>query len=168
MSVSAWPSPQNAPSSAARRAARSRDDATSVVTAAMWSGSVAWRSPSSAATTSTTRTDPPPERCAIRSSSPNIGPTLPLLQVVRNKIRAVSHDHTHEPAGPDALRQRGRRITRQRRLVWEARVAEPDTHLSADALVDRVRAQLPTVDPSTVYRTLDLLVREGLVRRIDL
>jgi Fe2+ or Zn2+ uptake regulation protein len=80
----------------------------------------------------------------------------------------VTHGHPHEPAGPDALRQRGRRITRQRRLIWDALVAEPDTHLSADDVVARVRVQMPTVDPSTVYRTLDLLVREGLVRRTDL
>jgi Fur family ferric uptake transcriptional regulator len=76
--------------------------------------------------------------------------------------------HTHEPAGPDALRQRGRRITRQRRLIWDALTAEPESHLSADDLVERVRAQMPKLDPSTVYRTLDLLVREGLVRRTDL
>jgi Fe2+ or Zn2+ uptake regulation protein len=80
----------------------------------------------------------------------------------------VPHGHSHEPTGPDALRQRGRRITRQRRLIWETLVAEPDSHLSADDLVARVREHLPTVDPSTVYRTLDLLVREGLVRRTDL
>jgi Fur family transcriptional regulator, ferric uptake regulator len=80
----------------------------------------------------------------------------------------VPHDHVHEPLGPDALRQRGRRITRQRRLIWDALVAEPDTHLSADELVTRVREQMPKVDPSTIYRTLDMLCREGLVRRTDL
>jgi Fur family ferric uptake transcriptional regulator len=31
-----------------------------------------------------------------------------------------------------------------------------------------VRAELPSVNPSTVYRTLDLLVAEGLVLRTDL
>ena len=48
-----------APSSGARRRAPYRPEATSAVTAAMWSGSVAWRSPSSAATRRTTRTEPP-------------------------------------------------------------------------------------------------------------
>jgi Fur family ferric uptake transcriptional regulator len=80
----------------------------------------------------------------------------------------VGHEHPHEPPGPDALRQRGRRITRQRRLIWDALVAEPDSHLSAEDVVARVAAQMTKVDPSTVYRTLDLLVREGLVRRTDL
>ena len=51
--------------------------------------------------------------------------------------------HSHEPVGPDALRQRGRRITRQRRLIWDALTAEPESHLSADDLVERVRAQMP-------------------------
>lgn len=78
------------------------------------------------------------------------------------------HDHVHEPTGPDALRQRGRRITRQRRLIWDALVEHPDTHLSADDIVARVRSHMTKVDPSTVYRTLDLLEREGLVRRTNL
>ena len=78
------------------------------------------------------------------------------------------HEHPNEPPGPDALRQRGRRITRQRRLIWDALVAEPDSHLSAEDVVARVAAQMTKVDPSTVYRTLDLLVRAGLVRRTDL
>jgi Fur family transcriptional regulator, ferric uptake regulator len=80
----------------------------------------------------------------------------------------VAHEHTHDRPDADALRQRGRRITRQRRLIWDALNAEPETHLSADDLVERVRAHMAKVDPSTVYRTLDMLVREGLVRRTDL
>src|SRR2546429_9128709 len=69
-----------------------------------------------------------------------------------------AHGHAHEaPAGPAELRSRGRRLTRQRRLIWAALVAEPDVHLSADDVVERVGG----VDPSTVYRTLELLVEEG-------
>jgi Fur family ferric uptake transcriptional regulator len=79
------------------------------------------------------------------------------------------HDHTHEaPAGPAALRSSGRRLTRQRQLIWEALTADPERHLSADELVERVRIQLPRVNPSTVYRTLELLVGEGHVVRTDL
>jgi Fur family ferric uptake transcriptional regulator len=47
-------------------------------------------------------------------------------------------------------------------------VAEADRHLSADEVVDQVREQLPTLNPSTVYRTLELLVDEGLLLRTDL
>jgi Fe2+ or Zn2+ uptake regulation protein len=79
------------------------------------------------------------------------------------------HGHTHPtPPGPASLRSRGRRLTRQRESIWAALTAEPDRHLSAAEVADRVRADLPRVNVSTVYRTLELLVAEGLVRRTDL
>jgi Fur family ferric uptake transcriptional regulator len=78
-------------------------------------------------------------------------------------------DHTHlVPAGPESLRSQGRRLTKQRQLIWEALVAQPDAHLAADDLVERVQAELPRTSASTIYRTLDLLVDEGLVARADL
>jgi Fur family ferric uptake transcriptional regulator len=70
--------------------------------------------------------------------------------------------------GPAALRAHGRRLTKQRQLIWDALVAEPDSHLSAEDLVSLVQKRAPQVNPSTVYRTLDLLVGENLVRRTDL
>jgi Fe2+ or Zn2+ uptake regulation protein len=77
--------------------------------------------------------------------------------------------HSHAPPrSPAELRASGRRLTRQRELIWAALTAEPDRHLSAAELVERVRAELPRVNASTVYRTLDLLVAEGLVLRTDL
>jgi Fe2+ or Zn2+ uptake regulation protein len=79
------------------------------------------------------------------------------------------HGHVHPaPAGPAELRSRGRRLTRQRALIWAALTAEPDQHVSAGDVAARVRADLPRVNPSTVYRTLELLVSEGLVLRTDL
>lgn len=78
-------------------------------------------------------------------------------------------EHTHAtPAGPGDLRARGKRLTRQRQLIWEALTAESDRHLSAEGVVERVRSQLPHVSASTVYRTLELLVDEGLLLRTDL
>jgi len=59
-------------------------------------------------------------------------------------------------------------LTRQRQAIWSVLVAEPGAHLSAEEIVDRVRQELPDVNPSTVYRTLDLLVEEGLVARAEL
>jgi len=80
-----------------------------------------------------------------------------------------SHGHTHDsPGDPSTLRASGRRLTRQRQAIWNALLSEPDRHLSAEDVAERVRAQLPGVNPSTVYRTLDLLVAEGLVLRTDL
>jgi Fur family transcriptional regulator, stress-responsive regulator len=77
------------------------------------------------------------------------------------------HEHRLPPADA-VLRRRGRRVTRQRRLIWEALTAEPDLHLSAEELVARVAERLPTLNSSTVYRTLDVLVDEGLVVRTAL
>src|SRR5215510_812283 len=63
-----------------------------------------------------------------------------------------------------ALRASGKRMTRQRAAIWEVLVADPERHLSAED----VAAALPDVNPSTVYRTLDVLVDDGLLRRTDL
>jgi len=66
-------------------------------------------------------------------------------------------------ADPSQLRSKGKRMTRQRRLIWDTFVAEGDGHLTADDVVERVREQLPHVNPSTVYRTLELLVAVILI-----
>ena len=66
------------------------------------------------------------------------------------------------------LQRRGRRITPQRRVIWEALLAEPHDHLSAEDIVERVRERLPEVNTSTVYRTLEIFVHDGLLLRTDL
>lgn len=72
----------------------------------------------------------------------------------------------HDDTAP--LRRTGRRLTRQRRVIWNVLLAEPDRHLSAEDVVERVRKRLPRVNTSTVYRTLEILVDDGLVLRTDL
>lgn len=67
-----------------------------------------------------------------------------------------------------ALRRSGRRLTRQRRVIWEVLLAEREGHLSAEDVVERVRKRLPGVNTSTVYRTLEILVEDGLLLRTDL
>jgi Fe2+ or Zn2+ uptake regulation protein len=50
-----------------------------------------------------------------------------------------SVDHSHAlPAGDAVLRARGRRLTRQRRMIWEVLAAEPDDVIGD--LPDRVDA----------------------------
>lgn len=79
------------------------------------------------------------------------------------------HGHAHPaPQGPASLRSRGRRLTRQRELIWTALISDPDAHLSADDIAGRVQQQLPRVNTSTIYRSLDVLVEEGLVLRTQL
>jgi Fur family ferric uptake transcriptional regulator len=42
------------------------------------------------------------------------------------------------------------------------------THPSADELYERVRRRLPRVSMGTVYRNLETLSREGMIRRLEL
>jgi Fur family ferric uptake transcriptional regulator len=67
----------------------------------------------------------------------------------------------------DPLRAGGRRLTRQRAAIWDA-VSGAEGHLSAEEIVERAQARMPSLSPSTVYRTLDGLVGQGLVLRTDL
>ena len=53
-------------------------------------------------------------------------------------------------------------------MIWEVLAAEPEGHLSAEDVVERVRKRLPGVNTSTVYRTLEILVDDGLLLRTDL
>ena len=66
-----------------------------------------------------------------------------------------------------ALRERGYRLTPQRVMVWEVLSAE-ESHLSAEEVHGRISERYPNVNLSTVYRTLDLLVSEGLAREAAL
>jgi len=60
------------------------------------------------------------------------------------------------------LQSTGARMTRQRRAVLQV-LQESDEHLDAAAVYDQVRARDPRISLATVYRTLALLKREGLV-----
>ena len=64
--------------------------------------------------------------------------------------------------GSDVLRSGGHRLTPQRHLVLRV-LEEAGHHLSAEEISQRVQAVYPNVSLSTVYRTLELLVRLGLV-----
>jgi Fur family ferric uptake transcriptional regulator len=79
----------------------------------------------------------------------------------------TEHGHGHRLPTSTVLRERGRRLTVQRAAIWDVLVSAPDMHLSAEELAERVRERLPQVNASTVYRTLDTLVDEGLVLRAD-
>ena len=87
------------------------------------------------------------------------------------------HDHHSAPAlhraaaeggtrGAELLRRAGCRPTPQRLEVLQA--LGGGEHLTADELYERVRGAVPTINPSTVYRTLEVLEDAGLVRCADL
>ena len=65
------------------------------------------------------------------------------------------------------LSGRGIRMTAQRRAIL--RVIETATkHLDASQILRKARTLDASVDRSTIYRTLDLLKRQGLVDELDL
>jgi Fe2+ or Zn2+ uptake regulation protein len=70
---------------------------------------------------------------------------------------------TANPVG--LLRQRGYRVTAQRLAVLRAVSAE--SHATADAVAETVRAEIGSISLQAVYDVLDVLVDVGLVRRIQ-
>ncbi len=65
------------------------------------------------------------------------------------------------------LISRGVRMTHQRRLLVQI-IQSADRHMDAVALWQRARAQDSTLNKVTVYRTLAMLKRHGLVDELDL
>lgn len=59
------------------------------------------------------------------------------------------------------------RMTRQRRLLVEI-IQGADSHMDVVQLWQRARAMDPTLNKVTVYRTLAMLKRQGLVDELDL
>jgi Fur family transcriptional regulator, ferric uptake regulator len=68
----------------------------------------------------------------------------------------------HRTAYEDILRAAGHRVTRQRIQILDA-VCEGEGHTTLAAVYVRVRRHAPTIDLSTIYRTLRLFTSVGLV-----
>ena len=67
----------------------------------------------------------------------------------------------------ETLRSRGFRITSQREIIVEA-IAHQGSHINAEEVFARIQQGTQAVNIATVYRTLNLLVEQGLAGRIDL
>lgn len=65
------------------------------------------------------------------------------------------------------LSEAGHRLTPQRLMVVSA-IENSNDHISAEEIYAQVAAKFPNVNISTVYRTLELLERLGLVTKTDL
>lgn len=65
-----------------------------------------------------------------------------------------------------ALRNAHIRLTPQRLLVIDALVGNR-THPTVEQLYDRVRESCPTVSLATVYQTVSLLARQGLIQELN-
>ena len=65
------------------------------------------------------------------------------------------------------LSEQGYRLTPQRLMILQA-IENSIDHISAEEIYAQVAAKYPIVNISTVYRTLELLKRLGLVTETDL
>jgi len=75
---------------------------------------------------------------------------------------ADSTGHLH-----NTLRQRGIRLTRQRRAILQV-MDSAEQHLDVDQILARAQKLDSDVHLVTVYRTIDLLKKEGLIDELDL
>jgi Fur family ferric uptake transcriptional regulator len=71
------------------------------------------------------------------------------------------HDLLQEAA------QQGIRLTAQRRALIET-IQDAKSHLDAESLLHMARKRDPNIDRATVYRTLELLKRRGMIDELDL
>jgi Fur family ferric uptake transcriptional regulator len=67
----------------------------------------------------------------------------------------------------EALKDGGLRYTQQRQAVWDELCSTSDHRDAEDIYVTLVRNGLP-VSRATVYRTIEVLVRKGLARKLDI
>jgi len=65
------------------------------------------------------------------------------------------------------LSKQGYRMTPQRMMILSA-IESSEDHISAEEIYAQIVAKYPNVNISTVYRTLELLERLGLVTKTDL
>jgi Fur family ferric uptake transcriptional regulator len=86
----------------------------------------------------------------------------------------VAAEHTGDVAGTQVeqeaealLRAHGRRVTRPRLVILTALLEAGEEHVSAEALLDQV-ASHHDVHRATIYRTLDGLAADGLLRHVHL
>ena len=74
-------------------------------------------------------------------------------------------NQAHAAELPEEIRRHGGRNTGQRRAVWEV-LARASEHLSASVVHECVCMTVPTIALSTVYRTLALLEKRGLIHAV--
>jgi Fur family ferric uptake transcriptional regulator len=70
-------------------------------------------------------------------------------------------------ATKDSLRERGVRLTRQRKILLDL-IDHSGKHLDAESLYQLAKEKDPKLNRVTVYRTLKLLKEGGLVDELDL
>ena len=100
--------------------------------------------------------------------SPGSGAATPTIGAVETSRASATGSDSASPAATlrHTLHERGLRMTPQRQLVLDA-VRELG-HATPEQVCSQVQRAAPAVNITTVYRTLDLLERLGLVRHTHL
>lgn len=90
------------------------------------------------------------------------------LRIIRNKMKVRSRQEVESWCSGfvNLCRSRGIKVTAQRLSVYRALV-EDLSHPSADAIFARLKKTSPTISQATVYRTLEFLANENLIRRVS-
>ena len=66
-----------------------------------------------------------------------------------------------------ALKKEGLRFTNQRQAVWDE-IKSNDEHRDAEQIYSALRKNNLNVSRATVYRTIDVLYKNNLIRKIEL
>ena len=90
---------------------------------------------------------------------------LPLLGMVPN-VKHPSQPEKIKSMLTKGLKEKGYKLTSQRLDILEVLVQDA-THPGAMDIFKRVRKKSPQVSMSTVYYTLDILKKEGLIRELE-
>ena len=67
----------------------------------------------------------------------------------------------------EALKKEGLRFTEQRKSIWDE-ITSSDDHREAEDIFLAIRKKNINVSRATVYRTIDVLVKNNLVRKLDI
>jgi Fe2+ or Zn2+ uptake regulation protein len=92
-----------------------------------------------------------------------------IMPTTAHRVSTGERINAHQRPGrlQAALTKRGVRLTRQRKILLEV-MDNAERHLDAGAILDRAQKLDPRVHRVTVYRTIDLLKRNGLIDELDL
>jgi Fur family ferric uptake transcriptional regulator len=91
------------------------------------------------------------------------------MSLPAHRVSVGERINANEPAGKlqRELRSRRVRLTRQRRVVVQV-MESASRHMDVEEILERAQEIDPKITRVTVYRTLDLLKRYGLIDELDL
>src|SRR5215813_1391176 len=93
----------------------------------------------------------------------------PMSAAPSHRVSSGERLNTAETTGnlQQTLREKGIRLSRQRRVILEV-MDNAEQHLDVDQILARAQKIDADVHLVTVYRTIDLLKKEGLIDELDL